>query len=257
MCGNILQNLFTEPEIYWLYTSIMRIRVISHVVRQGACFESVYADGVDSSCSGCMMTRAGPVASWWGHKVGGDRERGTDREIESAHTHTHTHTHRCNAVLHTVYKGDNKHRSTRCTLMFPAARPPPQDSNHRCGLVSGSDAAGQHPLCGHWVRRAAGRQGGVLLWYQGCLLLDGVRLCAGSDGHGRRLEKSVGSERGGGAKEPDHRLQVSLWSDCVVFRVSAEMLSGWMLHLLCLNASVRWQQTTPGVLILTIQSRCM
>ena len=113
MCGNILQNLFTEPEIYWLYTSIMRIRVISHVVRQGACFESVYADGVDSSCSGCMMTRAGPVASWWGHKVGGDRERGADREIESAHTHTHTHTHRCNAVLHTVYKGDNKHRSTR------------------------------------------------------------------------------------------------------------------------------------------------
>lgn len=166
-------------------------------------------------------------AAWWRELVqwrhdevikwaGIGRMRAREREWESAHTHTHTH--RCNPVLHTVCKSDNKHRSTHCTLMCPAARPPPQGANHRCGLVSGSDAAGQHPLCGQWVRRAAGRQGGVLLWFQGCLLLDGVRLCAGSDGHGRRLEKSVGSERGGGAKEPDHRLQVSLWSDCVMFK---------------------------------------
>lgn len=86
-------------------------------------------------------------------------------------------------------------------------------------LWCGQPASSLWPPWSEW-----GGQGGVL-WYQGYLLLDGVRLFAGSDGHGRCLEKSVSSERGGGEKKPHHRLQVSLL--CVIKCLCPDVSDGF------------------------------
>ena len=112
------------------------------------------------------------------------------------------------------------------------------------------------------------RQGGVLS-FQGCLLLDGARLCTSSDGHGRRLEKSVSSERGGGEKKPNHGLQVSLsserlcgfffyfylpvvkaWATCK--RLDLNVLKSYKLHLFLM---IMWLYLV--FLITTTSSRCL
>lgn len=69
-----------------------------------------------------------------------------------------------------------------------------------------------------------GRQGGVLFLISG---LDGARLSAGSDGHGRCVQKGVGAKRGGGAKKPDHRVQVSA-SVCVSVRLCSDRTAYWI-----------------------------